>query len=370
MDDLELGYLLAVAAAGMWAPRALAAWLAALGSPRAILEFVHRVGNEPPSGVEKLPPAALARLALLDDGAARAALAAAQRSGARIVLRSDAAYPAALFDLCDAPLVLYVRGDLECLRARAVAIVGSRAATSYGRSVAASMAAEFGAFGATVVSGLARGIDAAAHKGAVDSGVPTVAVLGSGIRALYPRYHALLADEIVERGGAVISEFPPDECARAFQFPMRNRVVAALAHATVVVEASTRSGALITARLADELGRAVFAIPGDVGRATSKGTNALIADGIPLITSAADVAMHMRWDLALGRATQLSLEPDPLLELLRQARAIDELAALTGESVADLSAKLVVLELQGFVERGAGGVYAAVGSRTTANSGA
>jgi len=370
VSDLELGYLLAVAAAGMWSPRALAAWLTALGSPRAVVERAREARGEPPPGVEKLAPAALARLALIDDRAAGAALATAQRSGAKIVLHSDAYYPPALRDLCDPPLVLYVRGELACLRERAVAIVGSRAATSYGRSVATSMAAEFGAFGATVVSGLARGIDAAAHKGAVDSGVPTVAVLGSGIRALYPRYHALLADEIVERGGAVISEFPPDECARAFQFPMRNRVVAALAHATIVVEASTRSGALITARLADEIGRAVFAIPGDVGRATSKGTNALIADGVPLITSAADVAMHMRWDHALGRATRLSLEPDPLLELLRQARAIDELAALTGESVADLSAKLVVLELQGFVERGAGGVYAAVGSRATANSGA
>lgn len=360
MDELDLGYVLAVASAGLWSPRALTAWLRALGSPRALVAHVQDPQCSPPPGVEKLSDTTRIRLALVDDNAARAALEAAQTSGARVVTRDDDHYPSALHDLCDAPLVLYVRGDLECLKGRTVAIVGSRAATSYGRSIATAMAADFGAFGATVVSGLARGVDAAAHKGAVDAGVPTVAVLGSGIRALYPRYHALLADEIVAGGGAVLSEFPPDECARAFQFPMRNRVVAALAAATVVIEASTRSGALITARLADELGRAAFALPGDVGRQTSKGTNALIADGVPLVTSAADVAALMSWDRALPIAGRIARAGDPLLQLLDEARSVDELAARCGESAAAISAKLMLLELQGAVELRPGGRYAAV----------
>jgi DNA processing protein len=371
LDDLDLGYLLAVAGAGMWAPRALATWLRALGSPRALVQSV-RQGEEPPPNAERLSATARGRLALIDDVAARAALDAAARSGARVVLDSDADYPANLRDLCDAPLVLYVRGALECTARRTVAIVGSRAASGYGRSVAASMAAEFAAFGATVVSGLARGVDAAAHKGAIDAGAPTVAVLGSGVQALYPDYHALLADEIVAGGGAVLSEFPPGEPARAFQFPMRNRVVAALAQATVVVEASARSGALITARLADELGRRVFAVPGDVVRPTSRGTNGLIADGVALVTSAADIAGLMGWgaELTLPLAPCAS-PPNALLDLLTtDGCSIDELAARSGQPVGDLSAKLTLLELAGAVERRPGGAYAAVRARPAANAGA
>jgi DNA processing protein len=368
LDDLDLGYLLAVAAAGMWSPRALATWLRALGSPRAVVQRIQQ-GAEPPPDVEKLSATTRARLALIDDAAARAALDAAARSGARVVLDSDADYPAPLRDLCDAPLALYVRGALECATRRTVAIVGSRAASSYGRSVAASMSAEFAAFGATVVSGLARGIDAAAHKGAIDAGIPTIAVLGSGIRALYPDYHALLADEIVAGGGAVLSEFPPDEPARAFQFPMRNRLVAALAQATVVVEASVRSGALITARLGDELGRQVFAVPGDVLRSTSRGTNALIADGVPLVTSGADVAGLMGWGSTLSAPAQAGAPVDALLDLIaKQGCTVDELALRSGLPVAELAARLMLLELAGALECRPGGVYAAVRPRAAANA--
>jgi|SRR5271166_597886 len=355
----------------MWSPRALATWLRALGSPRAVVARV-RDDRAAPPGTEKLSPAARSRLALIDDAVACAALETAERSGARLVTCSDESYPAALHDLCDPPLVLYVRGALECAARRTVAIVGSRAASAYGRTIAASMAAEFAPFGATVVSGLARGIDAAAHKGAIDAGIPTVAVLGSGVLALYPDYHALLADEIVARGGAVLSEFPPAEPARAFQFPMRNRVVAALAQATIVVEASTRSGALITARLADELGRRVFAVPGDVVRPTSRGTNALIADGVPLVTSAADAAGLMGWSAALALQPEGEAQPsDALLDLIAGAGcAVDELALRTGSSVAELSTRLMLLELAGAAERRPGGIYAAVRLRPPANASA
>jgi len=361
LDELNLGYLLAVAGAGMWSPRALATWLRALGSPRAVILHVKEFA-EPPLGAERLSPAARARLAAIDDAAARVALDAAAKSGAHIVLDRDPDYPSALRDLCDAPLVLYVRGSIESVTRRTVAIVGSRAASAYGRSVATSMAAEFAAFGATVISGLARGIDAAAHRGALDAGIPTAAVLGSGVRALYPDYHSLLADEIVAGGGAVISEFPPGEPARAFQFPMRNRVVAALARATVVVEAGIRSGALITARLADELGRSVFAVPGDVTRPTSRGTNGLIADGVALVTSGADVAGLMGWGASLPPVADAA---DParrtLLDLVSaEPCSVDELAARSGRPVAEISAELMVHELGGLVQRCPGGAYAAV----------
>jgi DNA processing protein len=371
VDDLEFGYILAVASAAVYSPRAVRAWLRSCGSARALVDRVRSVSacddisandDNPP---ERLSAHARSRIAAIDDAVARAAAAAARASGARIVLDSDDEYPAALRQLCDAPIALYVRGELACLSRRCVAIVGSRAASSYGRAVAGSLAAEVAAYSATVVSGLARGIDAAAHRGALDAGVPTVAVLGSGVCALYPHYHALLADEVVARGGAVLSEFPPAQSARAFHFPMRNRIVAALADATVVVEAGTRSGALITARLADEFGRQVFAIPGDVGRPTSRGTNALIADGVPLVTSAADIAALLRWEPTLEVAVQASgddaaAQRDDLLAALALPQTIDQLAESHRASVADIAARLTILELQGVVEREPGGAYSLV----------
>lgn len=363
MDDLELGYLLAVAGAGAWAPRPLASWLRALGSPRAIVDHIRAHEGAPPDGAEALSFDALTRLAQVDEAAAAGALEEARGANVRIVLHSDADYPAKLRDLCDLPLVLYCRGHLGALERRCVAIVGSRAATSYGRSVATAMASDFAAFGVTVVSGLARGIDAAAHRGAIEASAPTAAVLGSGVCALYPPYHALLAEEIVVAGGTVLSEFPPSMTARSHQFPMRNRVVAALADATVVVEASNRSGALITARLADELGRAVYAIPGDVTRPTSCGTNALIADGVPLVTGAADVAALLNWEplgLSSSSAPSGSQENRDLLKLLDGGTGIDELSARMGAAAADVAARLTLLELQGIVERKPGGNYALV----------
>ena len=164
----------------------------------------------------------------------------------------------------------------------------------------------------------------------------------------------------------MISEFPPSEPARAFQFPMRNRVVAALAHATIVVEAGTRSGALITARLADELGRSVFAVPGDVTRPTSRGTNGLIADGVPLVTSAADVAGLMDWSPSLPPVADAG---DPihcrLLDFVSsEPCSVDDLAARSGRPVAEIAAELMVLELAGSVQRRPGGSYAAVRTRS------
>jgi DNA processing protein len=364
-SDLEAGYLLAVCAAAVWTPAPLVAMLDAFGGARGLVEHarnpVPRSAGDP--GGVRLGKDALARIARVDDRAALAAVREAHEADGSFVKRSCAGYPKRLLDLCDAPPVLYHRGSLQALENATVAIVGSRAATHYGRSMAKAMASDFGSFGVAVISGLARGIDAAAHRGALQQGAPTIAVIGSGLQALYPPYHALLADEMVAAGGAVVSEFPPRICARPHQFPMRNRLVAALADATIVVEAGCKSGALITARLAADLGRPVFALPGDVGRPTSEGTNGLIKDGVTLTTGALDVCDLLNWRTIPSptRNDGDSVERDGLLSALSAGGSdVEELSALTGLDAATISARLTVLEIQGLVERHPGGRFSAV----------
>ncbi|HKW44220.1 MAG TPA: DNA-processing protein DprA [Candidatus Eremiobacteraceae bacterium] len=371
-DDLDRGWLLAVAGAAVWSPRPLATWFAAMGDARSIARQARAAGAFVPSGAEPLSSDTLARLAALDDKAAFNALRAAEKCAALVLTKTDPRYPARLRELCDAPHVLYCLGDPAVAAARSVGIVGSRAASSYGRSVAATFARDAAIYGATVVSGLARGVDAAAHSAAVESGGKTVAVIGSGLAALYPPYHSLLADEIVNGGGAVLSEFPPAMVARPHHFPMRNRIVAALADGVIVTEAAHRSGALITARLADEYGRRVFAVPGDIDRPTSAGTNALIRDGVTAATSMADVAEVLGWNpvFAAQRSDQdhANTAIDPLLALLGSgAFDIDELSIRSGSPAAEVAAQLTILELRGVVERRIGGTFAAVTFPITKN---
>jgi DNA processing protein len=376
-DDLDLGWLLAVAGAAVWSPRALATWFAALGDARSIALHARAGGPFAPIGAEPLSSEILSRLAALDDTAAAAALRAMNDCGATVLTKLDPFYPPRLLELCDAPHVLYYVGDPKIANGRAIAIVGSRAATTYGRTVAATFARDAAIYGATVVSGLARGVDAAAHSAAVESGGKTVAVIGSGLGALYPPYHSLLADEIVAGGGAILSEFPPAMVARPHHFPMRNRIVAALADATIVTEAAHRSGALITARLADEYGRRVFAVPGDIDRPTSAGTNALIRDGVSAATSMADVAEILDWSpVFAGQSKQKGIDAssaaaagtDPLMILLAGAALdVDELSVRSGLPASDVAAQLTMLELRGAVERRPGGTFAAVSARKTKN---
>ena len=371
MDELEPGYLLAVCAAAVWTPRPLTSCLRALGSAR---ELVKVARNEAlaPADCEPLGLDVLARIASIDDAAARDALAAAQQDGDCFLTDKDPQYPRRLLDLCDPPPVIYYRGSLGALETKSAAIVGSRAATPYGRAIGASLASDFCAFGVSVVSGLARGIDATAHRACVDSQAPTIAVIGSGLSALYPSYHAMLAKEIVANGGLIMTEFAPRMSARPHHFPMRNRLVAALADTTVVVEASYKSGALITARLASELGRPVFAIPGDIGRPTSEGTNTLIKDGATLTTSAGDMCAVLGWpaNVRTGAGPKAQGTADPILDALhRSASSCDpqELSAACGLDIAAVLAHLTMLEIQGLVERGAGGLYAAARAGKAAN---
>jgi DNA processing protein len=220
----------------------------------------------------------------------------ARPGGTRRLDRQDDGFPAQLRVIPEAPGFLHVRGALRHEDALAVALVGSRHATEYGEGVAEELGAQLAARGITVVSGLARGIDSAAHRGALRAGGRTLAVLGSGVDVIYPPENRRLAARI-ESSGALISQFAPGTPPLPHHFPLRNRVIAGLALAVVVVEATERSGALITARLAAELGREVMAVPGRVTSPASRGAHALIRDGAALVENWADVvaALPARW---------------------------------------------------------------------------
>ncbi|MEZ6195025.1 MAG: DNA-processing protein DprA [Planctomycetota bacterium] len=237
--------------------------------------------------------------------AGRAVLAACAEAGIEPVLHDDPRYPDRLRQLPNPPIALYLRGRAPGPAEPLIAIVGSRRASRYGRRVAAQFGRELSARGVGVVSGLARGVDTAAHEGSLVGPGRPFAVLGSGLRRPYPTENLELAERIAERGG-LLSEFPPDVPPLARNFPRRNRIIAALATAVVVVEADERSGALITARWAAELGREVLALPGPVDSPTSRGTLALLRDGATLVRSVEDLVAE---GLVAGAATDAPATP-------------------------------------------------------------
>ena len=271
----------------------------------------------------------------------------------RSVRRGERGYPRLLAEIPDPPARLWIRGDapLEVLDRPAVAIVGARACSGYGRTVARSLATECAGAGALVVSGMARGIDGEAHRGALAGGGTTVAVLGCGIDRDYPAAHAELARSIVAADGLVVSEYEPGVEPAPWRFPARNRVIAGLARATVVVEARERSGALITADFALEDGREVLAVPGEITSSLSSGTNALLRLGATPATCAGDVLE------ALGierRDAAPRLPTDPVAQKVLSALAsgagtADELSRSTGIGAPELATALALLELAGVV---------------------
>jgi len=220
-------------------------------------------------------------------------LETAGKKGVRLVTLHDAAYPEGLRNMYDAPVVLYVRGELREADKYAIAMVGSRASTDYGIQIAEKMGHKFASSGLTVVSGMARGIDTAAHKGALKAGGRTLAVLGSGIDVPYPASNRGLMRDI-EASGAVISEFPLGAPPGKENFPRRNRIISALSFGVVVVEAARDSGSLITAEYAADQGREVFAVPGNITSVNSRGTNDLIKKGAKLVESAEEVIEELR----------------------------------------------------------------------------
>ncbi len=310
-----------------------------------------------------------ARALLRSADDARAELWAGQleRSGTRVVTVFDAEYPPLLAEISDPPFLLYALGGVERLRLPAVGIVGSRAATRYGRDVAARLSRDLSMAGVTVVSGFARGVDEAAHQAAVGSPGGTIAVLGCGLDVPYPREHAALKEAMRARD-LLVSEFPPGTEPLSRNFPIRNRIIAGLCSGVVIVEASRRSGSLITARLANEFGRDVFAVPGSVFSQTSIGTHELLRDGAILCRGAEDVLAELF--PAIGAATApaaapsgaaLSEEARRVWEFLRREEdsTAEDLARATDLPAATVLAALFELEEAGLAFFGEGGRYGA-----------
>jgi DNA processing protein len=291
-----------------------------------------------------------------------AALEWAARPGHRVVTLVDSVYPQALLAVDDPPLLLYVKGRAELLNRPALAIVGSRTATKQGEATAASFAAALSGAGLTIVSGLALGIDAAAHEGALTARGSTIAVIGTGADRIYPSRNEGLARRIAEQG-VLVSEFPLGTPAMAANFPRRNRLIAGLARGCLVVEAAERSGSLITARLAAEGGLEVFAIPGSIHSPLSKGCHKLIKQGAQLVESVEDILESLRWEAVVAAAPSSSVMPaDPeaalLLETLGfQPCDLDTLALRSGLTAEQLLAMLLPLELAGHVAQLPGGRY-------------
>ncbi len=290
--------------------------------------------------------------------------AALESSGMRIVTAFDEEYPRALSEIADPPFLLFALGRLERLKLPAVAVVGSRNATRYGRDVAARLARELSQAGVTVVSGFARGVDAAAHAAAREGPGGTIAVLGCGLDVDYPREHARLK-EAMAATDLFLSEFPPGVEPRPQNFPIRNRIIAGLAAGVVVVEASRRSGSLITARLAADSGRDVFAVPGSVFSETSVGAHELLRDGAILCRGAEDVLAELFPSIGApvqrapdaGRIpADLSAEAARLLETLRREESLsaEELAQALELPAATVLAALFELEGSGLVVSEAG----------------
>ena len=280
------------------------------------------------------------------------------------IRRSAAGYPPLLAELHDPPASLFIRGDPGHLMRPGVAIVGARSCSAYGAQVARSLARELAAAGVVIISGLARGVDGEAHRGALEAGGATVAVLGCGIDRDYPRSHTELARRIV-RSGAVLSEYAAGIEPAPWRFPARNRIIAGLALATVVVEARERSGALITADFALELGRDVFAVPGEITSGLSAGTNDLLRQGAGPLTSARDVLETLGLELEARHRPDVSDDAAALLSLLADgARDVDELIRTSGLASGPVAAGLVELELAGLVAQ-SDGVYRSFSPRTS-----
>ena len=277
-------------------------------------------------------------------------LAWASQPGQSIITLADASYPPALLEIADPPSVLYVRGNPDLLHRRGIAVVGSRNATPQGTQTAESFARHLAAQGLCIVSGLALGIDAAAHRGALAAQGETVAVIGTGADRIYPARNKELAIAIAERG-AIVSEFPLGTPAVAYNFPRRNRIISGLARGVLVVEAAPESGSLITARLAAEQGREVFAIPGSIHSPVARGCHKLIKQGAKLVETAQDILEELgNFAAAPMPAAAPSAAPDesPILAALgHDPCSLDDLVERTGQSADQLLPELLSLELGG-----------------------
>lgn len=296
---------------------------------------------------------------------ADAALAAGRASGMDAVAWFDPRYPALLNCIADPPPVLWTRGSVAVLGQPSVAVIGSRAATQYALDVGARLAAELTERGVVVASGLARGVDSSAHRGALSAGGTTAAVLGSGLDKVYPPEHDDLA-QLIASNGVVVSELGPGASPLAEHFPLRNRIISGISLAVVVVEASEKSGSLITARCATEQGRDVMAVPGSVLSGRNRGSHSLLKDGAKVVETADDILEELGWPAARAAVEPAKpLSRDPLLARMEAGEVyrLDELVEATGTAASRLLPRLMELELQGHVVAAGGGRFSRASSR-------
>jgi DNA processing protein len=279
-----------------------------------------------------------------------------QRAEAWVLTLDDESYPALLREIINAPVVLYGRGNLLPQDERSVAMVGTRRASGYGKEMTKQLAGSLASAGITVISGLAAGIDAAAHQSALDVGGRSLAVLGSGIDVIYPSQHRELSRRIQD-AGAIITEYPPGTKPERGNFPMRNRIISGMTLGTVIVEAPERSGSLLTAELAGEQGREVFAVPGNANSPNSRGCNLLIQDGARMVLSAEDILRELDLAHRASSARQAvkriapanNIEASILRQLATEPLHVDELSRACGMSIQTINATLTLMELKGLV---------------------
>jgi len=347
---MELGYWLRISNARHLSPFVYTRLLQHFGGPRAVCEA--GAAELAACGVKAEALAELQQpdLALLDSQHRWA-----QQPGCCILTLADERYPVLLKKIVDPPPVLFVRGDPAVLSRPQLAMVGSRNPSPGGLKAAAELAAALAQAGLTITSGLAAGIDGASHRGALAAGGTTVAVLGSGLSRIYPAQHQTLAAEIAEKG-AVVSEFALAIPPLAAHFPRRNRIISGLCSGVCVVEAALRSGSLITAKLAAEQGREVFAVPGSIYNPLARGCHLLIQEGAKLTTGPADILTEFKQGAIEWCIIQLDSDCRQLLECVGfEATTVDQLAQRTGSTAARVTGLLLELELKGYIHFAAGG---------------
>ncbi len=363
-DDAHLPDWLTLACVAGVGPMRFRALIERFGSPARVLAL-----DAQELEARGVPPKLARALAGADRDAAHRLLAWRQRDPRHHILTlDDPAYPEPLRQIADAPPLLFVRGDAAVLARPQLAVVGSRSATPAALRNARELARQAVEAGLVVTSGLAIGVDGAAHQGALEGGGPTVAVLGSGLERIYPRRNRPLAGEVVEAGGCLVSELPPDAEARARHFPRRNRIISGLSRGVLVVEAGLRSGSLITARLAAEQGREVFALPGSIHNPAARGCHALIRQGAVLTESITDILDELGLAATIpvpgpapAPGVHQGLDPNALkiLEYMADDPVAPELLCGALELTPDtLSSILLMLELRGLVTSLPGGLYA------------
>lgn len=284
----------------------------------------------------------------------------------KILIIKDKNYPKLLKEIADPPFLLYVKGEIKSQDDFSMAVVGSRRPTNYGREVTESLTQALVFNGFTIVSGMARGIDSVAHRAAIEAGGRTIAVLGSGVDVCYPPENKKLYEEIAQNG-ALISQYPPGTRPMPYHFPQRNRIIAGLALGVLVTEAAEKSGSLITAGLAGEAGREVFAVPGPIYSRLSAGTAALIKDGAKLVYQIGDILEELGVgqksfeDLSDAKVRPDSAEQEMIMKLLQnEPQHIDAIIKETGLSPAKVASLLSMMEVDGFVKSMGGGVWKVV----------